>query len=95
VYTYLMQSGVQFDFDEEQRPEYRHQVSKLSRLVVKWSGGLVKDETQANYVILVFVALAIITSLFLFFGSKKMPYHPSQQEILRTMTLPPVTPATR
>lgn len=90
-----MSNEVQFDFGDEQRPEYRRSSSKLSSLVVKWSGGLVKDEMQANYVILVFVILSIITSLLMFFGSKKMPYHPSQQEILQTMTLPTVTPATR
>lgn len=90
-----MQSEVQFDFEEEKRPEYRRSGSKLSGLIVKWSGGLVKDEMQANYVILGFVVLAIIISLLLFSSSKKMPYHPSQQEILRTMTLPPVSPATR
>jgi len=90
-----MSNEVQFDFDEEHRPEYRRQGSKLSRLVVKWSGGLVKDEMLANYVILVFVALAIVISLLLFFGSKKMPYQPSQREIHRTMNLPPVAPAPR
>lgn len=62
-----MQSDVQFDFDEEQRPEYNRSGSKLSRLVVKWSGGLVKDETQANYVLLGVAGLALIISLF-FFG---------------------------
>ncbi|KKT07800.1 MAG: hypothetical protein UV86_C0027G0006, partial [Candidatus Nomurabacteria bacterium GW2011_GWB1_43_20] len=61
---------------------------------IKLSGGRV-DETQANYILLGVAVLALIISLFLFFGSEKMPYQPSQQEILRTMTLPPVTPSTR
>ncbi|HBH71637.1 MAG TPA: hypothetical protein DDX26_02130 [Candidatus Yonathbacteria bacterium] len=89
-----MQSGIQFNFDEEQRPEYRRQGSKLVKVVIKLSGGRV-DETQANYILLGVAVLALIISLFLFFSSKKMPYQPSQREILRTMTLPPVAPAPR
>lgn len=34
----------------------------------KYSCGAIKDERQANYVLIVFVAVAIIISLFLFFG---------------------------
>ncbi len=41
---------------------------KIVRLVIKYSGGLIKDENQANYVLIGFVVLAIIISLFLFFG---------------------------
>lgn len=45
-----------------------YQPPKIIELVIKHSGGLVKDEKQANYVILGFVTLAIVISLFLFFG---------------------------
>lgn len=86
-----MSNEVQFDFEKEQRPEYNRSGSKLSKLVVRLSGGLIEDEEQAHYVVLTFVVLAIITSSLMFFNSKKMPYNPSQQELLRTMTLPPVT----
>lgn len=41
---------------------------KVIRWVIKYSGGLVKDEKQAGYIIWGFVAVAIIISLFLFFG---------------------------
>ncbi|MDO8676646.1 MAG: hypothetical protein Q7K16_03285 [Candidatus Azambacteria bacterium] len=41
---------------------------KIVRLVIKYSGGLIKDENQANYVLIGFVVLAIVVSLFLFFG---------------------------
>ncbi|KKT09380.1 MAG: hypothetical protein UV86_C0008G0001, partial [Candidatus Nomurabacteria bacterium GW2011_GWB1_43_20] len=61
-----MQSGIQFNFDEEQRPEYRRQGSKLVKVVIKLSGGRV-DETQANYILLGVAVLALIISLFLFF----------------------------
>jgi len=41
---------------------------KIIQWVIRYSGGLVKDEKQANYVLIGLVALAIIISLFLFFG---------------------------
>ena len=37
-------------------------------LVVKYSRGYIKDENQANYVLIGFAVLAFITALFLFFG---------------------------
>lgn len=41
---------------------------KVVQWVIKYSGGLVRDEKQASYVLIGFVAAAIIISLFLFFG---------------------------
>lgn len=66
-----MSSEVQFDFDEEQRPEYNHSGSKLSRLVVKWSGGLIEDEEQAHYVLLGVAILIFVILLFLFISATK------------------------
>lgn len=51
---------------------------KIIQWVIKYSGGLIKDETQANYVLIGFIALAIIFSLFLVFNNsssnKKIPF---------------------
>jgi len=62
-------------FKEEWRPQQfvpkKGWGEKLAGLIVKYSGGLIKDETQASYVILGLVAVAIIISLFLFFGGSK------------------------
>jgi len=41
---------------------------KIIQWVIKYSGGYIKDEKQAQYVILGFVVVAIIISLFLIFG---------------------------
>jgi hypothetical protein len=58
-------------FKEEWRPQQfvpkKGWGEKLAEALVKYSGGLIKDENQASYVILGFVVLAIIISLFLFF----------------------------
>ena len=43
---------------------------KIIQWVIKYSGGLVKDEKQANYVMIGFVAVAIIIALFLIFGGR-------------------------
>lgn len=56
----------------EQRPVQEvsetSEAPKIVKLVVKCSGGLIKEESQAYYVLFGFVVLAIIVSLFLVFG---------------------------
>ena len=64
-------SKVKFGSEEFRRPA-RFCVSetpKIIRWVIKYSCGLVKNEKQANYVLLGFVATMIVISLFLVFGS--------------------------
>ncbi|MFC1612876.1 hypothetical protein ACFL23_00940 [Patescibacteria group bacterium] len=58
---------------EKQSPKYffRPGTPKIVRWTVKYSGGLIKNENQANYVLLVFVVVSIIFSLFLVFGRNK------------------------
>jgi len=55
---------------EEQysRPHYSD-TPKIIQLVMKYSGGYIKDEKGANYVLIGFVAVAIIVSLFLILGA--------------------------
>ena len=42
--------------------------SFLVRLVVRLSGGRIRDIKQANYVLLGFAVIAILISIFIFFG---------------------------
>lgn len=61
-------------FQEETRsPEYffRPGTPKIIRWLIKYSGGLIKNENQAAYVLIGFVVLAIIILLFLFLGGEK------------------------
>lgn len=51
------------------RQSFQTPTPKIVQWVIKYSGGYVKDEKQANYVLLGFVAVAIIISLFLIFGN--------------------------
>ena len=55
---------------------------KIVRWVIKYSGGAVKDERQANYVLIGFVVLAIITSLFLFFNDIRSHSPPPTNQII-------------
>lgn len=56
-------------FEEYRTPHsYYSRTPKIIQWVIKYSGGRVKDENQANYVLLGFVVMAIIVSLFLIFG---------------------------
>ena len=61
---------VVFKGEEFQRPRQSFQTPtpKIVQWVIKYSGGLVKDEKQANYVLIGFVAVTITFSLFLVFG---------------------------
>ena len=48
---------------------------KIVQWLIKHSGGLIKDESQASYVLIGFAAAGIIVSLFLFFGAIR-PFSP-------------------
>lgn len=62
-------SRIKFEGEEFQRPRsFETPTPKIVQWIIKYSGGAVKDEQQANYVLIGFVVLAIIVSLFLFFG---------------------------
>lgn len=60
-------TGVQFQ--EHRAERYYPETPKIIQWMMKYSGGLAKDEKQASYVLLGFVAVAIIITLFLIFGS--------------------------
>jgi len=70
-----MNGEVQFkeQWQPQQRIPKKGWGEKMADFIVKYSGGLIKDENQASYVILAFVVVAIIISIFLFFwgGSQK------------------------
>ena len=60
---------VMFENEQFQRPRsFQATTPKMVEWVIEYSGGYVKDEKQANYVLIGFVVVAIIFSLFLVFG---------------------------
>lgn len=70
-------SGTGVKFEEYSAPRsYYPRTPKIIQWVMRYSGGLVKDEKQAIYVLLGFVAVAIIVSLFLIFSVGGGPHIP-------------------
>lgn len=49
--------------------------SKIVQWIIKYSGGTVKDENQANYVLVVSVIVMIVCSFFLLFGVGRNTRH--------------------
>jgi len=64
-------TGVKFEGEQQSARSFYTKTPKIIQWVIKYSGGLIKDEKQASYAILGFVALAIIISLFLIFGTSE------------------------
>lgn len=83
-------TGVKF---EEQRAErtFFPETPKVIQWTIKHSGGLVKDTKQASYVLIGFVVVAIIISLFFIFsgGSKIEITAPPGSKIIYPPNEPP------
>jgi len=77
-----------FESDEFQqtRQSFQTATPKIVEWVIKYSGGLVKDEKQASYVLIGFVVVAIIVSLFLIFGGGNEGYN--QENIMDAEFVP-------
>ena len=65
----------------EQKPlyatdPYGREYPAIVRMVMRLSGGRIKDARQANYALMVFAVLALFVSLFLFFGGGSGTFSP-------------------
>lgn len=80
-------SGIKFNEWRPQTGSPAPETPKIILWVIKYSGGYIKNEKQASYALLVFAVLAIIISLFLFFGgSNKGPLY--EEDIMGPNGLP-------
>ena len=61
-------SRVKFEGEQQYARPYYSDTPRIIQLVMKYSGGYIKDEKQANYFLVGFVVVAIMVSLFLLFG---------------------------
>jgi hypothetical protein len=67
-----MTEGVQFE--EWRPPQKQYQPTKTVRWLIKFSGGLIKTERQANFVlVIIMIAVIIATILVLTLGGPKSP----------------------
>ena len=62
--------GIQFEIPSYGAVKYYQETDtpKMVKLVIKLSGGAIKEQKQAEYILLGFVVVAIGISLFLVFG---------------------------
>ncbi len=62
--------GIKFESDSWKALKFYQETipPKIVQLVMKCSGGLIKEENQASYILSAFAVVLIIISLFLFFG---------------------------
>lgn len=62
-------SGISFETDSERAAnrEFEVPLPKMVRLVIKWSGGAIKDQRQAEYLLLGVVLLNIILTAIVIF----------------------------
>ena len=65
--------GIQFEVPSYGAVKYYNETDtpKMVKLAMKLSGGMIKTERQAEYVLLGFVVVAIGVSLFLMLGGEK------------------------
>ena len=87
-------SRIKFEGEEFQRSRQSFQTPtpKIVELVMKYSGGLIKDEKQANYFLIGFVVVAIVVVIIFLFsggGSKAKFEAPQGQKIIYPENAPP------
>ncbi len=69
--------------DEDQASDlYYPGTPKIIQWMIKYSGGFIKNERQASYILIGFLAVSVIIIMFLFFnrngaGQNMKPYHPN------------------
>ncbi|MBI4094571.1 MAG: hypothetical protein HY435_00035 [Candidatus Liptonbacteria bacterium] len=83
-------NDVQFHVEREESP-YGGEVSFMARLVMKLSLGLVKNERQATYVLIGFIVLLSLITIFVIFrgGGRQSTPLPPGAEIIELPNEPP------
>jgi hypothetical protein len=62
-------TGVKIQSEERRSTQvFLPRTPKIIQWVIKYSGGLIKNEKQAVYILLGFIVFVVIVSLFLIFG---------------------------
>lgn len=76
--------GVKFEVPSYGAVKYYQETTtpKMVQKVIKWSGGAIKEQKQAEYILLGFVVVAIGISLFLFINTIKHPSPPPTDKII-------------
>ncbi|MEK7539246.1 MAG: hypothetical protein AAB595_01215 [Patescibacteria group bacterium] len=75
--------GVKYEADNYKAVKFykENNAPKIVRLVMKCSGGLIKEERQAEYVLFGLVIIMLAVSFYLFLGGKNTPQQPSAEQL--------------
>ncbi len=87
MYPNNEQQKVEFEEFRQPSQSFQESTPKITEWVMKHSGGMIKDDKQANYVLIGFVVVAIVISLFLFFGGKNASQKPSDLFLKQTQEM--------
>lgn len=72
-----------FEGEQFQRPQsFQTPTPKIVGLVIKYSGGYIKDEKQASYVLIGFVVLAVIVSFLVVLNRGSRELGPKEKTFL-------------
>ncbi len=66
-------SNIEFDEIQSQSYVEYDKTPKIVSLVIQYSGGLIKDEKQAQYFLLGFIFLVFVISFFILFSGENEP----------------------
>jgi hypothetical protein len=80
-------TNVEFEEGYQTNSFVNSNTPKMIGWVIDYSGGLVKDERGASYVLFGLVGLIVIVSLFLLFSGGRVNNPPSAEEVF--LTTPP------
>ncbi|MFA6077021.1 MAG: hypothetical protein WC735_03020 [Candidatus Paceibacterota bacterium] len=67
-----MKSSAEQAQETGQTPEVSSELPRMVRLVMKYSGGIIKEQKQAEYVLLGIAVLMFALSFYFFFGGKSI-----------------------
>lgn len=68
-------SKVTFTNEEWRAPvgSVKQQRSGITQMLIQYSGGRIKNEQQATYILIAFIVVSCVITLFLFFGDSDSP----------------------
>jgi hypothetical protein len=76
-------AGVSFETDSYKAVKFYSETDtpRMVRLVMKWSGGAIKDQKQAEYVLFGLVIIMLALSFYFFFGGSNKSSQPSAEQL--------------
>ena len=81
-------SNLEFDEAQSSAPQYTQKESGLVQWILAHSGGIIENKKDAEYVLIGFIVLATLVSLYLFLGTGPVEIERNIDPITGTETIP-------